>query len=48
LSLEERYKDREEYVQQVSRAARILVEKRYLLPEDAERLIAEARKQRIP
>jgi hypothetical protein len=48
LSLEERYKDQDEYVQQVSRAARILVEERYLLPEDAERLIAEARKQRIP
>jgi len=48
LSIEERYKDRGEYVRQVSRAARNLVEERYLLPEDAERMIAEARKRRIP
>jgi hypothetical protein len=48
LSIEERYKDQAEYVRQVSRTARALVDARYLLPEDAERLIAEARKQRIP
>jgi hypothetical protein len=48
LSLAERYKDRADYVRQVSRAARALVDARYLLPEDAERLIAEAKKQRIP
>jgi len=48
LSLAERYKDRADYVRQVSRAARILVEERYLLPEDAERMIAQAKKQRIP
>jgi len=48
LSLEERYKDQADYVRQVSRAARILVEDRYLLPEDAERMIAQARKHRIP
>lgn len=49
LSLEERYKDRNDYVQQVGRAARILVEQRYLLPEDAERIIAEAGKsKRLP
>jgi hypothetical protein len=48
LSLEERYKDRDDYVQQVSRTARILVAKRYLLPEDAERMISEAARQRIP
>jgi hypothetical protein len=48
LSLAERYKDRADYVRQVSRAARILVEERYLLPEDAERMIAQARKHRIP
>lgn len=46
LSLEERYKDRGEYVRRVSRAARILVEERYLLPEDAERMIAAAKKRR--
>jgi hypothetical protein len=47
LSIEERYKDRTDYVRQVSHAARILVEQRYLLPEDAERTIAEAAKDRI-
>ena len=47
LSIEERYRSRDDYVQQISRAARILVEDRYLLPEDAERIIAEARKTKI-
>lgn len=47
LSLEERYKDREDYVRKFSRAARILVDQRYLLPEDAERLIAEAAMSKI-
>jgi hypothetical protein len=46
-SLEERYTNKQDYVQQVSRAARILIEQRYLLPEDAERMIADARKSRI-
>ena len=45
LSIEERYKDQADYVQQVSRAARALVDERFLLPEDAERLIGEAKKQ---
>ena len=44
LSIEERYKDQNDYVQQVSRAARTLVDERFLLPDDAERLIAEAKK----
>jgi len=48
LSVEERYKDRSDFVQQISRAARKLVEQRYLLPEDAERMIHEARKLRLP
>jgi len=43
LSLEERYKDHHDYVQKVSRAARALVEERYLLPEDAEKIIAAAK-----
>jgi hypothetical protein len=47
LSIEERYKDQADYVQQVSRAARNLVDERFLLPEDAERLIAEAAKSKI-
>jgi hypothetical protein len=46
-SLEERYKDQNDYVQQVSRAARSLVELRYLLSEDAEKIIEEARKNPI-
>ncbi len=41
LSIEERYKDEGDYVLQVSRAARKLVEDRFLLPEDAARIIAE-------
>jgi hypothetical protein len=47
LSIQERYKDRNDYVRQVSRAARVLVEQRYLLPEDAARMIAEAAKSKI-
>jgi hypothetical protein len=47
LSIEERYKDREDYVHQISRAARTLVDERFLLPEDAERIISEAPKARI-
>jgi hypothetical protein len=46
-SIEERYKDRADYVRQVSRAARFLVEQRYLLPDDAERIIKEANKHRL-
>jgi len=47
LSLQERYKNREDYVHQVSRAARTLVEQRYLLSKDAERMIREAKKRRF-
>jgi hypothetical protein len=47
LSIEERYKDQADYVQRVSRAARTLVSERFLLPEDAERLIADAAKAKI-
>ncbi len=47
LSLEERYKGQSDYVQQVSRAARTLVSERFLLFEDAERLIADAAKAKI-
>jgi hypothetical protein len=47
LSLQERYKNRGDYVKQFSRAARRLVEQRYLLSEDAERIIAEAAKNNI-
>ena len=44
LSIEERYKDQADYVQRVSRAARTLVDERFLLPEDAARIIDEAKK----
>jgi hypothetical protein len=47
LSIEERYSNRADYVQRVSRAARALVEERYLLAEDAERMIKEAKKARV-
>ncbi len=47
LSIEERYKDQNDYVQQISRAARALVDQRFLLQEDAERIIAEATKAKI-
>ena len=48
LSLQERYKNHNDYVKKVSRAARILVDQRYLLPDDAERMINEAKKRRVP
>src|SRR5262249_6747421 len=47
LSIAERHLDRGDYVRQISRVARSLVEQRYLLPEDAERIIEEAKKQRF-
>jgi len=43
-ALEQRYRNKADYVQRISRAARILVEERYLLPEDAARIIAQAAK----
>ena len=47
LSLEERYKNRGDYVRQISRAARQLVGERYLLAEDAERMITEAANSKL-
>ena len=47
LSLQERYQGQADYVQKVSRAARGLVDERFLLPEDAERIIAAAAKSKI-
>jgi Alpha/beta hydrolase domain len=47
LSIEERYKDHADYVNKISQAARSLVEQRFLLPEDAERIIEEAKKNPI-
>lgn len=47
LSLEERYRDHDDYVRKVSQAARSLVEERYLLPEDATRIIEEAKRNPI-
>ena len=48
LSLQERYKNPSDYVKKISHAARILVDQRYLLPDDAERIIDEAKKRRTP
>ena len=47
FSIEERYKDQADYVRRVSQAARALLDERFLLAEDAERIIAEAIKARI-
>jgi hypothetical protein len=47
LSVEERYRDQADYVEQISRAARILIDERFLLPDDAERIIADAAKAKI-
>ncbi len=46
LSLQERYKDHADYVARVSYAARALIEERFLLPEDAARIIAQAAKSK--
>jgi len=43
-ALEQRYRNKADYVRRIGRVARILVEERYLLPEDAARIIAEAAK----
>jgi hypothetical protein len=48
LSLAERYKNHDDYVNKISRSARILVDQRYLLSDDAERMIVEATKRRVP
>lgn len=44
LSLEERYPSSEAYIAQVRRASEALVARRFLLPEDAAQLVAEAEK----
>jgi hypothetical protein len=44
LSLQERYKNKDDYVRRIARAARIVINQRYLLPEDAQRIIDEAKK----
>ena len=44
LSLEERYKDNADYVEKLALAARSLIEERFLLPEDAARILNTARK----
>jgi hypothetical protein len=46
-SIEERYKDHNDYLKQVNRAARIPVDERFLLHEDAERIIAGATKANL-
>src|SRR5262249_12593611 len=47
LSLEERYESHERYVAQVRAAAERLVRGRYLLHDDAERLISEAEASKV-
>jgi hypothetical protein len=48
LSLEERYPTHDFYVQKVSAAASKLVADRFLLPQDADLLISQARAAAIP
>ena len=43
LSLEERYPDLESYVERIRQAAQRLVQERLLLPDDAERIVEQAR-----
>lgn len=45
LSLQQRFKNRDDYLRKYSAAVRTLVEQRYLLAQDAERMIAAAGKQ---
>lgn len=47
VELEKRYPDRAHYVDRVSRAVDLLVEQRFLLPEDRKRYIKEAENLRI-
>ena len=43
LSLEERYRDQESYAERVREAAQRLIQQRLLLPDDAARIVEEAR-----
>ena len=47
LSIEERYPDRQSYVAAFEAAARELTAQRLLLPDDAERLVSQARSQGV-
>jgi len=47
LSLEERYVSEDDYIAGIARTARILVEQRYLLAEDAGRIVQEAKRLSI-
>jgi hypothetical protein len=47
LSLEERYKDHEGYVQAVTRAAKKLEKQRFLLPADVQKYIEEAQSSNV-
>ena len=47
LSLEERYKDHDGYVQAVTKAAEGLEKRRLLLPEDVKRFIEQAQASNI-
>ena len=42
LSIEERYRDRDDYVTRVRAAAQVLVRQRYILEEDIEIVVANA------
>jgi len=48
LSIEERYKNRKQYLERFSRAAKKLVKERFLFPEDAAALIDQAAALDLP
>ena len=47
LSLEERYKDNQRFVLAVEAAAKMLVNERFLLEEDADRFVVAAKARRL-
>ncbi|MBI3693622.1 MAG: hypothetical protein HY238_02110 [Acidobacteria bacterium] len=46
MSLEERYPDRQTYLDQVAAAARALANERYMLPQDVAPLVESSARQR--
>jgi len=47
LSLEERYRDHDGYVQAVRKATERAVKERFLLPQDAQKLVQDATQSRV-
>ena len=47
MSLEERYRDHDGYVEAVRRATERAAKERFLLPQDAQKLVEEAAQSRV-